>query len=156
MFFHLYFFDNFFCTIVSYYLYFSRLFSPSILIFLLYFIFGIIFCNCPEIVGFATVVGFSLRISPTHLLTSDLPRSTSLPSPKRFLLCSPLLLFSQGSCYSCFAAGAPAGGINPRVGGPGALFAPFALPSTSLAFSYVQIFSLFLIYCSLAVSGCTR
>ena len=88
---------------MSYYLYFSRLFSPSILIFLLYLIFAIIFGNCPEIVGFATVLGFSRRFSPTHLLTSALPRSAPLPSPNRFFLCSPLLaeklllLFRHGS-----------------------------------------------------------
>ena len=92
---------------MSYYLYFSCLFSPSILIFLLYFllflIFAIIFGNCPEIVGFTTVLGFSRRFSPTHLLTSALPRSAPLPSPNRFLLRSPLLaeklllLFHRGS-----------------------------------------------------------
>ena len=36
-------------------------------------------------------MGFSHRFSPTHLLTSALPRSAPLPSPNRFLLCSPLL-----------------------------------------------------------------
>ena len=35
---------------------------------------------------------------------------------------------------------ASAGGFNPRGGGPGALFVPFALPLTLLASSYVQIF----------------
>ena len=53
--------------------------------------------------GFATIVGFSRQFSPTHLLTSALPRSASLPSPNRFLLRSPLLaeklllLFRRGS-----------------------------------------------------------
>ena len=46
--------------------------------------------------------------------------------------------------------------MNPRGGGLGALFSSFAPQSISLASFYVQIFSLFLIYCSLAVSGCTR
>ena len=124
--------------------------------FLLYLIFASNFGNCLEIVGFATIVGFSRWFSPTHLLTSSLPRSARLPSPNRFLLRSPLLLFSQRSYFSCVAAGASASGLNPRGGGLGALFAPFGLRFTSLASSYVQIFPLFLSSCSLAVSGWIR
>ena len=122
----------------------------------MYLIFAIIFGNCPEIVGFATVMGFSRPFSPTHLLTFDLPHFAPLPSPNRFRLRSPLLLFSERELLLLFRRGSVGRRVEPRGGGLGALFAPFGLRLTSLASSYVQIFPLFLSSCSLAVSGWIR